>query len=587
MQPETDSPFSCQRLFLSLLAILLFLAVALALPYTAEAAPKTKNLFQRRYVLVFANLERDADRVKVTSIARRAAAAGYNGIVLGSRGGEYIDLLTQTPAKSYADAFAELRKLTDTLHMALIPYAINANEVGYAAPELSEAIPCRETPFLVHNGIAEIAPAASPLLKNPGFESHDGNAPEAWGHDKPGVITFVDDKIRHGGGASLRIQNTGVGDPKNGHGRLWQEANVRPFRAFEFSVWLKTQDLSDTEKLQFYFEGVDGGQPLVYANREAGFGAPVKATQDWTKYTVRFNSASNTKLELFFGIWSTQSRGTMWLDDADLHEVGLYQTVRRDSLPLTVVSADGAQTYEEARDYVVADGRLTIPEGSRIVEGERLKLSWYQRAEMIGPPFANASHPRYFEIQRVITEKLDTLFLHPPGFMMTYDEWRVANWDPSGGNITSGEYVAKTTRQSTELLKRINPDYELYVWSDMFDPNENALEKYYMANGPLTGSWKGLSKDTVIMTWDGGAKALKFFSDLRMKQVIGGYYSSMGNVGEWLDAVDEVEAKGAEGIEGFMYTTWDDNFADMERVAELIKSRGRWLEGAAFGDRRK
>jgi hypothetical protein len=142
-------------------------------------------------------------------------------------------------------------------------------------------------------------------------------------------------------------------------------------------------------------------------------------------------------------------------------------------------------------------------------------------------------------------------------------------------------------RQSTELLKQINPHYELYVWSDMFDPNENAVEKYFMANGPLTGSWKGLSKDTVIMTWTGGAKALRFFSDLGMKQMIGGYYSSLGNVKEWLDAIDEVEAKGAEGIDGFMYTTWDDNFTDIEKVAELIKAHGRWHDGAARGDKRK
>jgi hypothetical protein len=569
------------------LPILFCLVATLALASGGEAAPKTKNLFERRYVLVFANLTRDVDGEKVLSIARRAAVAGYNGLVLGARAGEYIDLVKHTPMQSYTSAFADLRKQTDGLHLALIPYAINPNEVGYAVPELIEAIPCRHTPFLVHDRIAEVVSDPPQLLANPGFEALQGNSPEAWGHDKPGVITFMDDRVKHSGNASVRIQDPGVGDPKNGHGRLWQAVNVRPFRALEFSIWLKTRDLSDTDKLQFYFEGVDGGQPLIYANREAGFGSLVKATQDWTKYTVHFNSASNTKLELFFGIWSRQASGTLWFDDADLHEVGLYHTVRRESLPLTVVSADGAQTYEEGRDFAVHDGRLTIPEGSRIADGAHLELSWYQRAEMIGPPFANASHPRYFEVERAIAEKLDTLFVHPPGFMMTYDEWRVANWDPAGGNVTAGEYVAKTVRQSTELLKQINPHYELYVWSDMFDPNENAVEKYFMANGPLTGSWKGLSKDTVIMTWTGGAKALRFFSDLGMKQMIGGYYSSLGNVKEWLDAIDEVEAKGAEGIDGFMYTTWDDNFTDIEKVAELIKAHGRWHDGAARGDKRK
>ncbi|HLX60623.1 MAG TPA: hypothetical protein VKX17_05015 [Planctomycetota bacterium] len=567
--------------------ILLFLAATLTLASAGEAAPKTKNLFQRRYVLVFANLMRDADCEKVLSIARRAAAAGYNGIVLGARAGEYVDLFKHAPKESYTSAFAELRKQMDLLHLALIPYAINPNEVGYAAPELSEAIPCRDTPFLVHDGIAEAVPDPAQLLANPGFEALHGNSPDAWSHDKPGVITFMDSEVKHGGNASLRIQDPGAGDPKNGHGRLWQTVSVRPFRAFEFSIWLKTRDLTDADKVQFHFQGVDGGQPLVYANREAGFGARVKATQDWTQYTVHFNSASNTKLQLFLGIWSKRASGTLWFDDADLHEVGLFHTVRRESLPLTVVSADGAQTYDEGHDYAVGDGRLTIPKGSRIADGARLKVSWYQRAEMIGPPFANASHPKYFEVERGIAEKLDTLFVHPPAFMMTFDEWRVANWDPAGGNVTAGEYVAKTVRQSTALLKQINPRYELYVWSDMFDPNENALEKYFMANGPLTGAWKGLSNDTVVMTWTGGAKALRFFSELGLKQMIGGYYSSLDNVKKWLDAVDEVEGGGANGIDGFMYTTWDDNFTDIEKVAELIKARGRWQDGAAFGEKGK
>jgi hypothetical protein len=558
--------------------ILCHLSIILMLGATSLGATLPKNVFANRYVLIFANLARESESQRVLGIVRRAAAVGYNGIILGPRGGEYIELYKGPASKSYAAAFADLRKETDRLHLALIPYAINPNEVGYAAPELSEAIPCRDTPFVVHQGIAEVAPATQELIQNPGFESHDGNSPDAWGHDKPGVITFIDDQVKHGGNCSLRIADPGIGNPKYGHGRLWQTVSVPPFRAFEFSVWLKTKNLSDTKSVQFYFEGLGGGQPLVYDNRDEGFGGRVQSTQDWKKYSVRFNSASNTKLDLFFGIWSPSARGTLWFDDVELHEIGLRDTVRRESLPLTVTSQDGTQTYEEGRDYVASDQRLAIPNGSRITDGAHLKVSWYQRAEMIGPPFANASHRQYFEIERGIAEGLDGLFLHPPGFMMTFDEWRIANWDPAAGNITAGQYVANTVRQSTEMLKRINPNYHLYVWSDMFDPNENAKEKYFMVNGPLTGASDGLAKDTTIVTWTGGEKALKFFSDLGMKQMIGGYYSSLDNVNEWLDYLNKAEAAGAAGIDGFMYTTWDNNFTDIEKVAGMLKASGRWKE---------
>jgi hypothetical protein len=545
-----------------------------------QGAPR--NVFQRRYVLVFANVGQEADRAKLLGIMKRAAAVGYNGIVLGANAGEYIDLLRRGPSASYAAGFAAVRQAAEALHLALIPYAMNANEVGYAAPELAEAIPCRDTPFQVHGANAEAVAAPVQLLANPGFEVAQDNSPDGWGHDKPDVITFMDAQVRHGGTASVRIQDPGLGNPQYGHGRLMQEVAVTPFRAYELSIWAKTQDLTHTANCQFYIAGNDGQQPEVYANRNDGLGAPIAATQDWTQYTIRFNSATNSRLTVYFGIWSNQATGKLWFDDADLHEIGLVHTVRRASLPVKVTSAAGTRVFAEGRDYVVGEGRLTLPAGSRIADGARLKVSWYQRAEMIGPPFANASHPRYFEVEEGIARQLDQLFGHPPGFAMTYDEWRVANWDPAAGNITAGEYMAQTVRQSIAFLRRLNPRSELYVWSDMWDPNENASAKYYMCNGPLTGSWQGLTKDTVLLTWDGGAQALRFFSDLGMRQVIGGYYESLGNVKQWLDQVDAVEAQGATGIEGFMYTTWSDNYGDLEQVAEMIRARGRWGQGPAF-----
>lgn len=127
-------------------------------------------------------------------------------------------------------------------------------------------------------------------------------SPTGWGNDKPGIITVVDRETRHTGRASVRIQDTGRGDPVNGHGRLYQEVRVTPFRAYEISVWIKTQKLTDPAQAQFYFEDMDGGQDLVYANREAGLGAPLHLTQDWTNDTVRFNSGSNTRLALFMGL---------------------------------------------------------------------------------------------------------------------------------------------------------------------------------------------------------------------------------------------------------------------------------------------
>ena len=51
---------------------------------------------------------------------------------------------------------------------------------------------------------------------------------------------------------------------------------------------------------------------------------------------------------------------------------------------------------------------------------------------------------------------------------------------------------------------------------------------------------------------------------------------------EWLTQIDQVGAGGAKGIDGFCYTTWENKFDDLEAVAALIKSRGRWGTGSPF-----
>ena len=82
----------------------------------------------------------------------------------------------------------------------------------------------------------------------------------------------------------------------------------------------------------------------------------------------------------------------------ELHEVGLAGVVRRPSLPVTVSSSDGARAYVEGTDYAVGDRRLTIPPGSAIGEGARLKVSWHQGATMVqDTPPASARQKKYFD----------------------------------------------------------------------------------------------------------------------------------------------------------------------------------------------
>ena len=103
------------------------------------------------------------------------------------------------------------------------------------------------------------------------------------------------------------------------------------------------------------------------------------------------------------------------------------------------------------------------------------------------------------------------------------------------------------------------------VWSDMFDPHHNAVKDYYLVNGDLKGSWLGLDPKVVIMNWNFGArdKSLAFFSGRGHPQILSGYYDAgPDQIKGWLEA-----ARGVPGVIGVMYTTWQNNYTDLEAFA--------------------
>jgi hypothetical protein len=89
-----------------------------------------------------------------------------------------------------------------------------------------------------------------------------------------------------------------------------------------------------------------------------------------------------------------------------------------------------------------------------------------------------------------------------------------------------GRLLADNVRRCVALVKEVNPKARLVIWSDMFDPNHNAVERYYLVNGPLTGSWEGLPREVIVANWNGGkrSESLRWFAGRGHEQVIAGYY---------------------------------------------------------------
>ena len=158
------------------------------------------------------------------------------------------------------------------------------------------------------------------------------------------------------------------------------------------------------------------------------------------------------------------------------------------------------------------------------------------------------------------------------GYMMSHDEIRVMNWCAAcqARGITPGAMLADNVKRCIAILRETNPGGRIYVWNDMFDPNHNAVPgPYYLVNGPLTGSWDGLDKDVIILPWyfEKRDASLKFFADRGNKQVIAGYYDDdVNKVRDWLTAAKKVPG----GVLGVMYTTWKNDYANIEKFSTAI-----------------
>jgi hypothetical protein len=67
--------------------------------------------------------------------------------------------------------------------------------------------------------------------------------------------------------------------------------------------------------------------------------------------------------------------------------------------------------------------------------------------------------------------------------------------------MTAAALVGDTTQWLYDQVHAVNPKAQVLVWSDMFDPNHNAVKKYFLVDGSLENTWKYLPKDMEIMCW--------------------------------------------------------------------------------------
>ena len=582
-------------------ALALLCASVLPLLSANAATPSCTNCFEKRWIYFGGNITAaastaDASFNKVIELIHLAKAEGYNGIALNAGGsGSYVAMLNPATAAKYPHYFPNFALVVQAAKdngIELIPIGGGPEVPVSAAPDLIEALPTIDTPFIVQGRRA--VPVGLSAIDDPGFES---NSP-AWElFEKTVGNSIVDNTVAHTGQRSIKFSKAGDSNMARLHRKL---NNLRPNTAYRVSFWVKTENYNPDAAFRIQITDPTAKAPM-YSNASAGLGwgtqngawngsgNTLASTQDWKQYNLDFNTGNNPLTYLYMGSWKVNllQAGAVWLDDLDIKQIGLAHTIRRTpaSLPVTVKSEDGSITYVESLDYVVGTEALNLPAQSSIGEGAILRVSAYQSAQnmtsMWGTP-ASACYQKFFDIQKQYYDNIHGLLDGPTKFFLYYDENRVFNWDPACGNITAGKYLANMIEKHQETLLQAYPNLELYVWNDMFDPKMNAIPKYWAVNGDLSNSWDGLKATTVIVNWsdEGTAKrkaSLEFFHGLGHRQMIAGYYDdsalATGNVHSWMEALAQAESNGVTGVNGFMYTAWRGNagYADVKAVADYIK----------------
>ena len=547
---------------------LVFLAFCLSAPMAGSAE------YPCRWVYVARGLHKDEDVEDIGQIVRTASQHGLNGMVLAAG----LDGLDRQP-EAYFKRLEEVKRICAENRIEIIPIVFSAGYGGRVLGHnrnLAAGLPVGDARFVVEGNEARLKTDYPVSIPNGNFEEYKGDRIlECRFHDAPGKVSFVDTQVVQDGQASLRFEN--LGDSPHGHGRVMFEVPVKPHRCYRVKAWVKTENLQPAGCLRVQ----------VYAGERSltAVTAQVEPTNDWQPVVLGLNSLDYDKLRIYAGAWGGEA-GRFWIDNMTIEEVGLVNVLRRPGAPLSVRDPDSAVAYEEGRDFApVADPKLNfrfdhpgpairLLPASRIRDGQSLLVSYYHgMAINKGQVTVCMSEPELYDIWQTQTELIQK-HLAPKRWLLSMDEVR------AGGsckacktrNMSMAQILGDCITRQFEMIRRVNPEAEVFVWSDMLDPNHNAHGDYYLVEGDFTGSWNYVPKDLGIVCWyyKKRNESLKHFSDLGFKTLAGAYYDgdTLENPEGWLEALEHTP-----GALGIMYTSWRNKYELLGPFGDLVSER--------------
>jgi hypothetical protein len=529
---------------------LVVLALYLCLPAHARAL--------ERWFYVSQNLWVDQNITNIIALMQRASSVGYTHMLVSDS--KFSRLATMDA--HYFQNLALLKQTATNLGLEIVPAVFPvgySNDLLFNDPNLIEGLPVQNTLLVVSNGVAFIQP--DPPVSFPGGDFSDLSR---WSWKDSNVVAD---------NGTARVTN-----PNGANARIVQQLTVQPFRQYHISVQVKATNFLTAPQVLV----LAGNQTLNYNY------LGVQQTQGWSTHHAVFNSLSNTTVNVYFGVWGGTT-GSLWWDNAAIEEVAFLNLIRRSGAALNVRTESGTPLIE-GTDYSTLKDPLmgSVPyagvydiyhappqlqvRSATLTNGTRLRASWYHAVTVYDDQAGICpSEASTVNLLRDQAQRMHAAW-GARGYFMSHDEIRVWNWCGAcqGRNLGAGAMLADSVRTCASLLRQVNPGGRIYVWSDMFDPNHNAHANYYLVRGNLTNSWLGLDSDIIIAPWyyEARAASLQFFAGLGNRQLIAGYYDTDPSlVTNWLNA-----ARPYTGISGVMYTTWQNNYSNLQPFEQFIAS---------------
>ena len=135
-----------------------------------------------------------------------------------------------------------------------------------------------------------------------------------------------------------------------------------------------------------------------------------------------------------------------------------------------------------------------------------------------------------------------------------------------------GQLLGRCITRQAQIIRKYIPAAQIYVWSDMLDPNHNAHGNYYLVNGDFSGSWNHVPKDLVMAVWGGEPreKSLRFFAGEGFQSLVACYYDAddLNEVKGWLQLARQVP-----NVRGLMYTPWQKKYSLLPAFGDLLREK--------------